>query len=64
MNNNNTSNATGGANNIISNVPTYDDNASNGDGGNQNVLDLTGNTQMIEDIHIGKTHTHTNMFVC
>ena len=32
----------------------YDTNASNGNVGNRNILDLTGNTQVIEDNYIGR----------
>ena len=62
MNSNNTFNATDNANTGISIAPTDDANASNGNVGDRNVLDLTGNTQVIEDNHIGQ-NTHTN-YVC
>ena len=61
INNNNTSNAADDANTSIPIAPTYDTNAYNGIGGNRNVLDLTGNTQMIEYNHIGQ-NTLKNYF--
>ena len=42
-NNNNTTNAADDANTIIPIAPMYDTNASNGNGGKRNVLDLTFN---------------------
>ena len=44
MNNNKTSNSSDDANTVIPIAPMYYANASNGNGGNQDVLDLTGNT--------------------
>ena len=61
MNNNNTPNSAYDTNTVISIAPTYDSNASNGNGGNWNVLYLTSNTQMIEDNNIGQS-THKNYF--
>ena len=61
MNHNNTANAAHDVNNVIYIAPTYDSNASNGNGGNWNVLYLTSNTQMIEDNNIGQS-THKNYF--
>ena len=58
-NDNNTTNAADGANTAIPIAPMYDANASNDNGGNRNVLDLTDNTQVIEDNHIvQKIHTN------
>ena len=54
MNSNNSANSADDANTAISIAPMYDTNASNGNGGNQNVLGLTGNTHVIEDNHIGQ----------
>ena len=54
MNNNHTDNATDDANTVITISPMYDVNASNGNCGNQNVLYLTVNTQVIGDNHIGQ----------
>ena len=54
MNNNNTANAADDANTVIPIAPMYDANAFNGNGGNRNVLGLTGNTQVIGDNHIGQ----------
>ena len=54
MNYNNTSNVDDDANNFIHIAPTCDENATNGNGGNRNVLNLTGNTQVIKDNHISK----------
>ena len=54
MNNNNTDNAADDVNTVIPIAPMYDANSSNGKSGNWNVLDLTGNTQVIEDNHIGR----------
>ena len=53
-NNNNTANEADDANTVITIDPTYDANASNVNGGNRNILDLTGNTQVIEDNNIGQ----------
>ena len=53
MNNNNTDNAADDANTVIPTYFMYFANSPNGNGGNRNVLDLTGNTQVIEDNHIG-----------
>ena len=56
-------------NTIISIAPKYDANVFNDNGYNQNVLDLTGNTQIIEDNHIGQNirnkyvRTLTNIMV-
>ena len=44
MNNNKTSKASDDANTVIPIDPMYYANASNVNGGNQDVLDLTGNT--------------------
>ena len=52
MNNNNTANYADDDNTVINIAADYDANASNGNGGNQNVLDLAVNTHMIEDNHI------------
>ena len=54
MNNNQTDNAADDANTVIPNTPMYDENAPTGNGGNLNLLGLTGNTQVIEDNHIGR----------
>ena len=54
INNNNTANDVDDENTVISISPNYDANASNGNGGNRNVLNLTGDTQEIESNHIGK----------
>ena len=54
MNNNNTASTADNTNTVIPVTPMYDDNASNGNCGNRNGLDLTGNTQVIEDNHIGR----------
>ena len=68
-NNNNTANEADDANTVITIDPTYDANASNVNGGNRNILDLTGNTQVIEDNHIGQNtrknyvRTLTNIMV-
>ena len=62
MNNNNTENASDDVNTVLSIAPMYDSNSSNGNGGNQNVFNLTGNIQVIEDNHIDQ-NTHKIMFV-
>ena len=54
MNNNNTDNTPDDTNTVIPIAPMYDANAFNGNGGNRNVFGLTGNTQVIEDNHIGQ----------
>ena len=54
MNNNNTANDADDPNTFVSITPMYYDNAYNGNGGNRNVLGLTGNTQVIEDNNIGQ----------
>ena len=54
MNNNNTANDADDPNTFVSITPMYYDNAYNGNGGNRNVLGLTGNTQVIGDNHIGQ----------
>ena len=54
MNNNNTANYADDANTGIPITAEYDANASHGNGGNWNVLDLTCNTQVTEDNHIGQ----------
>ena len=59
MNNNKTENSAHYANTVIPIAPMYDGNASNGNGGNRNFLDLTGNTQVVEGNHIGQ-NTHKN----
>ena len=70
MNNNNTYNADDDDNTVIPISTMYYANASNGNGGNYNILDLTGNTQVIEDNHIRRnTHKHyvrnlTDNMVC
>ena len=53
INSNNTYKSADDANTVIPIAPMYDANSFNGNGGNRNVLDLTGNTQVIEDNHIG-----------
>ena len=53
MNNINNDNADYDANNIISIAPMYYADASNGNGGNRNVLNLIDNNQVIEENHIG-----------
>ena len=59
MNNNITANAADDVNTVIPIAPMYYANSSHGNGGNRNVLDLTGNTQVIEDNHIRRnTHKH------
>ena len=62
MNNNNTENASDDVNTVLSIAPMYDSNSSNGNGGNQNVFNLTGNIQVIEDNHIDQ-NTQKIMFV-
>ena len=62
MNNNNTSNDADDANTLIPIAPMYDANASNGNGGNQKVLDLTDNIYVIEYNHFGQ-NTRKN-YVC
>ena len=54
MNNNKTSNSADDSNTVIPIAPMYYSNASNVNGGNQDVLYLTGNTKVIEDNHIGR----------
>ena len=44
INNNNTANASDDSSAVIYIAPTYDANSSNGNGGNRNIFDLTGNT--------------------
>ena len=61
MNNNKTASTADGTNTVISIAPTYDANGFNGNGGNQNFVDLTSNTQVIEDNHIGQ-NTRKNYF--
>ena len=62
MNNNNTYNADDDYNTVIPISTMYYANASNGNGGNYNILDLTGNTQVIEDNQIFRnTRKH---YVC
>ena len=62
MNNNNTSNDADDANTLIPIAPMYDANASNGNGGNKKVLDLTDNIYVIEYNHFGQ-NTRKN-YVC
>ena len=54
INNKHTANADDDANTVISIATMYDLNASNGNGGDRNVLYLTGNSQVIEENHIGQ----------
>ena len=63
MNNNNASSAYDGANTVIPIAPMYYANSSNGNGGNRNVLGLTGNTQVIEDNHIGRNTCKNYVFM-
>ena len=62
MNNTNTANATDDVKNVIPIVPMYYYNVSNVSGGNQNVVDLTDDIQVIEDNQIGK-NTRKNYFL-
>ena len=57
MNNNNTDNASDDVNTVIPISHMYDANSSNVNSSNWNVLDLIGNTQVIEENHIG-LNTH------
>ena len=54
INTNNTTEDADDANTIIPIAPMYDGNYSNGNGCNWNVLDLTGNTKVIEENQIGQ----------